>query len=84
MKCVVNSLTSITHCTSQLEKHPNLFYQNMYVTLTGDHSTARSAAEKEVDERIMTIAQETFELDDPEILFDLRKLNIRETRLYYI
>lgn len=49
--------------------------RNMYKFLTGDSSCSRSAAEKVVDERITKLAEEAFEIDEPEILLDLRKLN---------
>ena len=47
----------------------------MYRSLTGDIPNARSYAEKEVDERVSAIAEEMFELDEPEILLGMRRLN---------
>ena len=47
----------------------------MYRSLTGDIANARSYAEKEVDERVSAIAEEMFELDEPEILLGMRRLN---------
>lgn len=47
----------------------------MYKFLTGDSSSSRSAAEKEVDKRVTMLAEEAFEMDAPEVLLDLRKLN---------
>ena len=49
--------------------------RNMYKFLTGDSSSSRSAAEKQVDERVTKLAEEAFEMDEPEVLLDLRKLN---------
>ena len=48
--------------------------RNMYKFLTGD-SSSRTAAEKQVDERVTKLAEEAFEIDEPEVLLDLRKLN---------
>lgn len=47
----------------------------MYKSLTGDSSCSRSSAEKEVDERVAKLVEEAFELDEPDILLDLRGLN---------
>ena len=47
----------------------------MYKSLTGDYSRSQSAAEKEVDERVARLAEEGFEIDEPDILLDLRRLN---------
>ena len=49
--------------------------RNMYKFLTDDSSSARSASEKEVDQRVTKLAEEAFDLDEPEILLDLRRLN---------
>ena len=49
--------------------------RNTYKFLTGDSSSSRSAAEKEVDEQVTKLAEEAFEMDEPEVLLDLRKLN---------
>ena len=49
--------------------------RNMYKFLTGDCSSSRSSTEKVVDARISTLADQIFELDEPEILLDMRKLN---------
>ena len=38
-------------------------------------SCSRFAAEKEVDERVAKLAEEAYELDEPDILLDLRRLN---------
>lgn len=48
---------------------------NMYKFLSGHSSCARSAAENVVDERIEQLAEEVFELDETNILLDLRRLN---------
>ena len=47
----------------------------MYKFLTGDSTCSQSAAEKEVDKRVTKLAEEAFDLDEPEILLDLRRLN---------
>ena len=47
----------------------------MFKFLTGECSIARTAAEEIIDDRIDKIAEEIFELDEPEILLDMRKLN---------
>ena len=47
----------------------------MYKVLTGDCSSSRSTSEKQIDERITKLAEEAFELDEPDILLDLRKMN---------
>ena len=49
--------------------------RNMYKFLTDDCSSSRTATEKEVDSRIYEIAEEVFELDEPEILIDMRRMN---------
>lgn len=50
--------------------------RRLYTCATGDSSAARTAAEKAVDERIMRF----MELEDEDIVIDLRKLNHRPTR----
>ena len=47
----------------------------MFKFLTGDSSCPRSSSEKQVDQRIELLAEEAFELDEPDILLDLRSLN---------
>ena len=47
---------------------------NLYCSLTDDYSASRSAAEKTVDKRIAAIAEEIFELDEPDILLDVRRM----------
>lgn len=46
--------------------------RNMYKFLTGDSSSSRSDAEKEVDKRVTMLVEEAFEMDEPEVLLDLR------------
>ncbi len=60
---------------ARLNSHSKAILRNIYKFLTGDSSCSRSAAEKEVDERVAKPAEEAFELDEPEILLDLRQLN---------
>ena len=45
--------------------------RNIYHSLTGDHSTARTSAKKGVDERMA----EALSMEDPDIVIDLRELN---------
>ena len=39
------------------------------------HSSSQTAAEKQVNERVTKLAEEALEMDEPEVLLDLRKLN---------
>lgn len=57
------------------KSHSKAILRNMYKSLTGDSSCSRSAAETEVDDRVAKLAEEAFELDEPDILLDLRGLN---------
>jgi len=47
------------------------FLRNIYKSLMGDCSAAVSADEREVDDRV---AEALFQLNDPEFIYDLRKL----------
>ena len=67
----IQRYTRLNHAKS----HSKAILRNMYKSLTGDSSCSRSAAEKEVDERVARLAEEAFELDEPDILLDLRRLN---------
>lgn len=51
---------------------PKAVLRNMYKSLVEDTSASSCAAEKEVDDRI---AQAALDLDDTDIILDLRKLN---------
>ena len=46
--------------------------RNIYGNLTWDYSVLSFKAEKAIDDRI---AQAVCELDEPEVIYDLRKLN---------
>jgi len=57
---------------SQLVKVPKMVLRNIYRTLLQDCSSAEYASEAQVDERV---AKAVVELDDPEIIMDLRQMN---------
>ena len=57
---------------SCLVKVPKMVLRNIYRTLLQDCSAAEYASEAQVDERV---AKAVVQLDDPEIIMDLRKLN---------
>ena len=46
--------------------------RNLYRSLTDNFSASRSSAERSVHEKTATIAEEIFELIEPEILLDMR------------
>ena len=54
--------------------------RNIYHALTGDHSSARTVAEKEVDVRMA----EALSMEDPDIIVDLRECNSNKTDKYAI
>ena len=64
-------------CYSHLtdRSHSKAVLRNKYKVLTGDCSSSRSASEKQIDERITKLAEEAFELNEPNILLDLRRMN---------
>ena len=57
------------------KSHSKAILRNMFKFLTGDSSCPRSFSEKQADQRIELLAEEAFELDEPDILLDLRSLN---------
>ena len=57
-----------------LTKTSKSVLRNIYKTLLGDSSAAPSEVERAVDERMV---EALLQVDDPEILYDLRKLNGR-------
>ena len=61
--------------SSSTRKSSKAVLRNLYRSLTGDIASAQSSAEKEVDGRVSALAKEVFELDKPEILLDMRRLN---------
>ena len=57
---------------NHLAKISKMFLRNIYRTLLQDCSAAEYSSEADVDERV---AKAVVELDDPDIVLDLRKLN---------
>ena len=57
---------------NRLAKTPKSVLRNIYKSLTGDTSSSSCAAEGTVDDRV---AAALLDLDDPEIIIDMRELN---------
>lgn len=57
---------------NRLAKIPKFVLRNIYRTLLNDGTSAACSAEAQVDERV---AQAVIDLDDPEIVLDLRQMN---------
>ena len=67
----IHSFGTITNCKSA-------FLRKAYQVLTGDSSSAHTLAEKEIDERI----GEMLEMQDPELISDLRLNNEGRPEMY--
>ncbi|RIB29082.1 hypothetical protein C2G38_2156325 [Gigaspora rosea] len=65
-------------CDLHLNKQPKAKLRRIYKELTNDASAAKTTSQKEVDERVKL----AFELNDPEIISDLRELNEDRLRKY--
>ena len=57
---------------SRLSKAPKSVLRNIYKSLVGDASSSNCVAEKEIDERV---SKALLDLDDTEIIMDLREMN---------
>ena len=56
--------------------------RNLYCSFTDYCSSSRTSAEKAVDQRIASIAEDIFELDEPEILVDLRHMKRPKSTIF--
>ena len=65
---------------SRCAKVPKYFLRNIYRTLLNDGSAAVSSEQTAIDERV---AQAVLELDDPDIIIDLRKFNGKVNNLQF-
>jgi len=61
-----------------MPKTPPYILRDIYKELTGDQSGSRTSNEKEIDQRI----REAVELEDPDIIVDLRHNNAGQTEKY--
>lgn len=64
----------IERYTRMLKTSQKAVLRNLYRSLTDDVSASRTATERVVDQRVAAIAEEILELDEPEILLDMRRM----------
>ena len=65
-------LDKYTHLSSRVSRKSKAVLRNMFRTLVQDESAPTSAAEAAIDDRVATCL---LDLDDPDIVMDMRKLN---------
>ena len=72
----------IDRYTRMLKTSQKAVLRHLYRSLTDDFSSSRSVTEKAVDRRVATIAEEIFELDEPEIFLDMRRMKKPKSTMF--